>query len=397
MDPIDYIQNWSQFITVKNKNSKFTHNLAYISGFYLFYNPLNYTEFIQNEFEFDDNKIIRISYLMGKPEMKNKQFKKFFSVTLKKYKNIRYLPSLEEIKNQFLNKKKLKNKVNNEEKKIDWDIYYQENKNFIKCRVDNKKEVNVFVQNTFSLKYEIAAGKIFQCAELFHLNNYPIILIEDKNSGGDPSLSYLMIQLFQMREVERTYSALRYSENIVKYVNIENEYGKDYIYDPNTCKAINSFDYFNETIDYYNYSGLNITHKRTNVFVELNSLNERKAFNEFRKKYENSPNLKRPTDIIVFTDGFAFSSGSTFIKGLQNIGGAILVGYSGNPKLEEIDLFDASQSDSGVFYFDNSEISQNLEKLGFIINCFTIIEVFDDSYKSPNPIPREYTMIPIDY
>ena len=152
MDPIDYIQNWSQFITVKNKNSKFTHNLAYISGFYLFYNPLNYTEFIQNEFEFDDNKIIRISYLMGKPEMKSKQFKKFFSVTLKKYKNIRYLPSLEEIKNQFLNKKKLKNKVNNEEKKIDWDIYYQENKNFIKCRVDNKKEVTDFVQNTYSLK-----------------------------------------------------------------------------------------------------------------------------------------------------------------------------------------------------------------------------------------------------
>ena len=97
----------------------------------------------------------------------------------------------------------------------------------------------------------------------------------------------------------------------------------------------------NETTDYYNYSGLNITHKRTNVFVELCGRDERKAYNEFRKKYENSPNLKRPTDIIVFTDGYSFSSASTFIKGLQNIGGAIIVGYSGNPKTET-DLFDAS-------------------------------------------------------
>ena len=395
-DPIDYIQNWSPFVVVKNINSKFTHNLRYLPGFYLFFSPLNYSEFMQNEYEFDDNKILRISYYIGKPEIKNEQFKNLFIETLRKYKNIRYLPPLEEIKNKFLHKKKLKNKENNEEKKIDWDKHYEEDKNFIKCRVDNKNEVNVFVQNTFNLEYEIAAGQIFQCAELFHSNKYPIILIEDTNNGGYPSLSYLMIQLFQMREVERTYSAVRYSDNIVKYFNIENEYGKDNIYDPDTCKTINSFDEFNETIDFYNYSGLNITHKRTNVFVELNSLNERKALNEFRKKYENSPNLKRPTDIIVFTDGYAFSSGSTFIKGLQNIGGAIIVGYSGNPKIEK-DLFDASQSDSGVFYFDDSEISKNLEKLGFIIYCFTIIEVFDDSYKSPNPIPREYTMIPVDY
>ena len=165
-------------------------------------------------------------------------------------------------------------------------MYYEEGKNFIKCRVDSNNSVNVFVQNTFSLDYGIAAGKIFQCAELFHSNNYPIILIEDTNNGGNPALSYLMIQLFQMREVERTYSALRYSDIVKKYFKIENAYGKDYIYDPETCQTINSFEQFSPTTDIYNYSSLNITHKRTNVFVELVSLNERKAFNEFRKKYE---------------------------------------------------------------------------------------------------------------
>ena len=397
MDPFDYIQSWSQFICVKNQiHSKFVHNLYYIPGFYLLINPLNYTEFIENEFEFEDNKIIRVSYIIGKPEIKSEKFKQFFINMVKKYRNERFLPPIDELKNIFLHKNILNQELKTEEKKINWDVEYSENKEYIKCRVDNENQVNVLAQNTFYLDFQISAGKIMYCAKLFHSNNYPIILIEDRNTGGYPNLAYLMIQLFQMREVERTYSAMKYNEINKKYLNIEKSYG-EYIYNPDTCEMINSFDNFSEIIDYYNYSGLNITHKRTNAYVELNSLSERKAYNEFRKKYENSSNLKRPTDIIIFTDGYAFSSGSTFIKGLQNIGGAIIVGFLGNPKINGTDLFDASQSDSGIFNFDNTEISKNLSNLGFHILGFTFIEVFDDSYKSKNPIPREYQMIPVDY
>ena len=48
----------------------------------------------------------------------------------------------------------------------------------------------------------------------------------------------------------------------------------------------------------------------------------------------NNENLKKPTDIIIFTDSYSFSATSAFIKGLQNIGGAVIVGYYGNPQIK---------------------------------------------------------------
>ena len=401
MDPFDYIQNFTIFNEVKSIHTTFVFNLFDSYEFYLMNLPLNYTDFVGNEFEFDDNRILRISYLIEKPEIKSKEFKQFFLETLNKYKNTRDLPPLYELKNKFLFKNNYINQEKNEYQKKNWDVYYNEEKRYLKCKVDHEKQVNLFVQNTFSLSYKNAAGHIFQCAKLFHENNYPIIVIETQNGGGDPTLAYLQIQLFQMREVERTYSAIRYSEPNLKNIKIEDYYSPDFIYDPDTCKTINSFDDFNEIIDFYNYSELNIAHKRTNVFVELCSLNDRKAFNNLREKYQNSPNLKKLTDIIVFTDGYSFSSGSTFIKGLQNIGGAIIVGYLGNPKINGTSLFDGSQSDSGNNNFAGTDISKNLSNLGFSLRSITYIEVFNDDYKNKfknkTLIPREYTMIPIDY
>ena len=244
--------------------------------------------------------------------------------------------------------------------------------------------------------YEKAVGKIIKCAKLFHTNNYPIIIIETENLGGDPALAYLQIQLFQMREVERTYSAMRYSELNKKYYKVEDFYGPDFIFEPDTCKAINLFEEFTETIDFYNHSWLNITHKIANAFVEIYTLNIRKAFNKFRKKYQNSAYLKRPTNIIVFTDDYSFNSGSIFIKGLQNIWGAIIIGYLGNPKIKGTDSFDGSQSDSASNNYVNTEIYNNLAEQGFFLASLVFIEVFNDDFKRRNPILGEYTMIRID-
>ena len=393
MDPFDYIQNFTHFFGVKNVHGTFIQNFASISGYYLMAAPLNYTDLTQNEFEFEDNKIIRVSYIIIKPKEENKEFNRFFLRMLKKYKSLRLMPMINDIKEMYLLKKGIKKKLTKNE--IKWDVIYKEFIYYMKCRVDHDKKVNVFVQNSLYMDNEIVYGKIFECAKLFHSNRYPIIIIEDRNAGGFPTQSYLMIQLFQMREVERSYSAMRFSEKFKKYNNLKDLDNE--IFDPTTCKKITSIDNFTEVIDYYNYSGLNISHRRTNVFQELYTLSERKALNEFRKEYQNSPYLKRPTDIMIFTDGFSFSSASTLIKGFQNIGGAIIVGYFGNPKIKGIDLFDASQSDSGVMFYENSDISKNLEDLGFLLSGITSIEVFDDSYINPNHIPREYSFNPIDY
>ena len=38
--------------------------------------------------------------------------------------------------------------------------------------------------------------------------------------------------------------------------------------------------------------------------------------------------------MIIFTDGFSYSETSLFIKETQLKGGAIIVGYGGNPKIK---------------------------------------------------------------
>ena len=61
------------------------------------------------------------------------------------------------------------------------------------------------------------------------------------------------------------------------------------------------------------------------------------------KKYKHSD--RKPTDIIVFTDGYSFSATSIFIKDLQETGNAIIVGYYGIPReRRKKEKFNASQS-----------------------------------------------------
>ena len=64
-----------------------------------------------------------------------------------------------------------------------------------------------------------------------------------------------------------------------------------------------------------------------------------------------------------------------FIKGFQKTGGAILVGFNGNPTLSN-DLFDASQSPSNVMTFHMSVEIQNLFQLGFFVVGISASESF---------------------
>ena len=74
----------------------------------------------------------------------------------------------------------------------------------------------------------------------------------------------------------------------------------------------------------------------------------KKKLDKIRKtNFEKKENLKKPTDILIFTDPFCFSSCSAFMKSFQRTGLGVIFGFNGNPKLG-IDEFDASKSASGV-------------------------------------------------
>ena len=153
-----------------------------------------------------------------------------------------------------------------------------------------------------------------------------------------------------------------------------------------TCKLFTEDG--EEITDYYDYNGENIKHIRRESVDEATFI-ERDIFKQFREEYKNSEYLKKPTDIIIFTDSFSYSATSIFIKGFQNTGGAITVGYFGNPKINVTDLFDGSQSASPINSIQNFDLYKKLDKIGFLISQVTVGETFDDSIYGPNPIPRE--------
>jgi hypothetical protein len=157
-----------------------------------------------------------------------------------------------------------------------------------------------------------------------------------------------------------------------------------------TCEKFSSFEEMKEITDDY---GEGIIHHRSKLFELFNTSvlkEQKKRRQDYFEKYE----LKRPTEIIIFTDSFSYSSTSFFIKGLQETGAAILVGYKGNPKSNAI--FDASQSPSAVHNFNGTDVYNNLNNSGFEIIGTTFFESFNYSCFEKDPTPREYLIHPVD-
>ena len=403
MDPFDYIQTFSKFQTTKNNHSQFTLTINdVISKFQLAWSPLNYYDFAYNDYEFENNMYLRINSGKTIPNLNDIEFNNFYDNYIKSKQkeiqtNIFKFPSFEEVQEKYLIYKGIKKniKFKTQEEKIKWDISLFEKGDetqFFKCRVDEENKVNVLLQTSFSLDTLLGVFKLIQCAKLFHSNNYPIIIIESHNGGGKAFLYMAMHQLFQIRTVDRSYFSYRMTDITKNFMSKQ----KLYATEAKECRRINYFRELNEVTDYYNYNGENIEHKRSEAVDRL-PVYYRELLRQFREEYKDNKNLKKPTDIIIFTDAYSFSATSGLIKGFQNTGGAIIVGYFGNPKINGTDLFDGSQSISQVDNIDQLDINKNLEKFGFNILKVTTGETFDDSVYGPNPIPREYAFDPVDY
>jgi len=272
---------------------------------------------------------------------------------------------------------------------MNWDFYTDDKR--LKCIVDDLNKVNVIFQNTF-LVSNIEQDKqiLDNCFSTFDNNDYPIIVIESKNAGGYVGLADYFISYINLYKTSSIYSSLRYNENIKSISsNFEG-------IDVETCQIKKATKFFNlESIedDYgIDQNGAKIKHKRTQIF-DMSSNDKRKFF-DFR---ENAKNIRKPNEIIIFTDGFSYSATSIFIKETQIMGGAIIVGYSGNPKLAS---FDSSQSPSPVFSTDNLKgkdaLSDEIIRLGFSLN-YPFMETFNKlDNENEKKIPLEYQINEID-
>jgi hypothetical protein len=166
------------------------------------------------------------------------------------------------------------------------------------------------------------------------------------------------------------------------------DYIKKYFYDIETCEPIKEYKKIEDV--YPNGT----KHYRTQVFQRI-SPEIIKARKEIRKKYYEKNHFKKPTEIIIFTDFSSYSSTSFFLKGLQETGGAIIVGYGGNPKLVNESL-DSSVSSSGTFSYNETQGYKNITEAGFVLERLTTFEIFNYSYQNPNPTPKEYLVYPVD-
>ena len=398
IDPFEYIQNWSKYSLVKNSHAQFSRNIKEMQAFSLSVHPIDFSEFY-NEYEFDDNEIFYFYYLASFDSIKKDNIKlnNYYSEIMKDpKKRISRFYSSDYLKNIFLLSKGLKieeEKIKLKSDNIEWDIKLEnpENEFYFKCRVDEKNKVNVLVENSFATEGFLSMEKYLDCARLFYSNEYPIIIIQDNNEGGFSTLQVFLKQVLQIKSSFREASSFKLSEFTKKFVS---EYYQE-IMDFETCQKY-KIDDITEVIDHYNYNGRNIEHKRTKFF-DIFPSDLREGLNSFREEYFNSnKNLKKPTDIIIFTDSFSFSGGCGFVKGFQNVGGAIMVGYYGNPTKKGTDYFDSGQSLTGMLAKNDNELYKNLSSLGFSTVSISILENYDD-YKKDELIPMEYKIDPVDY
>ena len=355
--PFEYIQDFStQYLDLKNKHGTFTLIIDYFNAFPIQFLPLTKEELTNIEFTFNDDESMILNY------------------TLFIY------PTNDEENNDIFTINKLNKKITENVNEIEWK-YSTKNKVGFQCLIDETNQVNVFKQSSFILTddYEEIVKK---CTEEFYSNSFPIIGIENQNLGGSDYANALVQQFTQVKILQRHHESIKLTELTNKLVP------KDNMFDIETCEKIKEFK--NITDDY----GNGIKHHRTQVFQEL-SPETLKNWKETRKKYYEKNHLKKPTEIIIFTDFLSYSATSFYIKGLQETGGAILVGYRGNPKLKDEPL-DASLSPSGAVSISGTEMSETLKECGFSLQMITTYETFNYTYQKENPIPREFLINPVD-
>ena len=399
-DPFNYIQNiQSEFNSFYNKHSTFTYSMRIAHQISIFSNPLSKEQFKNITFIFENDEKITLDYYLNNRQeqlINNKEFMYFYNKEMSKQIKTFEAESILEIEKKYYS---IKNNINNlnENDTIEWQ-YSTLDGSGIKCRVDEKNKINVFVQTTFYFlfeEYNDAIEVVENCTELFYSNSYPITGIESYNGGGVCKLSFYFQELLQVKILPTPHYSVKLSNLMKEYVesNISAITTDPDMYQRiniETCKPFSKFGDMKEIIDDY---GKGVTHKRSQYFGIFNS-SDLKKHKKRREKYFEMNKLKKPTEIIIFTDTFSFSATSFFIKGLQETGAAILVGYFGNPKNNEI--VDASQSPSFVGDFSNSDIFYNLQDVGFQIRGVTIYESYNYTYQEKNPTPREYLIHPVD-
>ena len=337
LDPFEYLEKMERnVISPHSPQCKYVFSLEYINEHYLFIYPHKKEDLsISIKFEGDE---LKTEYSFKNYNFLSQEFREFYLAEHKKYfKNNIPFPKFEEIEQKFKIEKGLINKLKDE--KDMWDLKSKDET--IKCRVDIENQFNVLYQSSFAPRdFDDYEDIMYKCFSKFYSNKYKIIIIESRNGGGYSELCVPFTEYLRPKISKPSIISLKSTE-----LNLKNFFRIDENLNPKTCFPYTEEDNILDGYeDIYNDGIDEVIHKRTKDIEGFNIF-EKKILEKKREEYLNTGNTKKPTEILVFTDGYSFSCTSVFIKGLQVHGHGIIVGYNAKPGINKED-FDASQSNS---------------------------------------------------
>ena len=405
-DPFDFITNIGKdYLSLKSPQGTFVYNYFYLNNHIKFYTlPLSVEDLSEFKVVYDNGKTFTTDYIVLL-ENQNNQISEnlgnmFPSNGLKVENNHKengptFLNNIlfkNENKNVILNKENIIKNDNTGLKGEDFKWDYNHN-NIYKCRVDDANQINVNYISSFGSQDELKDyfSVVEKCFLLFDKNSYPIILITSLNGGGQAFLSQKLLDLLSPKVNFNIYGAYRKTKSF-KNSKEFNSILSSYYFNSQNCEPLTFDDLVKKEhkIDY----GNNISDTLTETFF-INGKEYKDKINSFKKNLKNS---RKPTDIMVFTDGFSYSSTDIFLKYFQYYGGGITVGYFSNPKLNN-KLFDSGLSPSIVlnYYLLNLLSPEGFKPMYDYFKFDLQIPGVQTFYSPDNmSIPLEYEVAPVD-
>ena len=174
---------------------------------------------------YEDKTSLEYNYSIGFIQKNSEQFFNYFVEHFQQ--NLESYSKISEISKSFLEEKNQFLKANEQ---IRWDKEIK-NKNGIgiKYRIDNNKQMNIIYQETFSFDnleeiFNVINKVLIDCFVDFYTNEYPIVIIENMNGGGNTLICDYLIALINLNKPLTKYSGYRNNVDVKKYIGSFQQY-----------------------------------------------------------------------------------------------------------------------------------------------------------------------------
>jgi len=261
---------------------------------------------------------------------------------------------------------------------------------YVLCGMSSDKQMNYVAIDSFDPFFFIDdfLDELVECIQGFDKNDKPITIILNENGGGYAALRLVTQYLLMPSYDAHTNRAIRKTERS-KQVLMDGYY-RNFGPISDNCENftnVTALEFWKEEIrDNFGNGVIHVRTKRmTETVTEIYS-----NFLPYTMKKQ-----RKPTEIIVATDGFCFSACSVFVKNCITLGSAIITGYGTTTPGDE--LFVASQCPSSVISPTSyNRTLYNLTSPTGLSFRTTFTETYNVSRDMKEIIPGDYEVFRID-